>query len=251
MRPGWMVAALSMLLAAGCVEPNGELDDSSRVFTVTTRDARTLDATLGEGGASLRMVVAEGDKGLVDVTFDFGDPVIQFELDFDKGVGEFIPSGTALDSSQTRLVDGMLAELTRLLQPDGPGTRVEDVAMRQLGFMQIVPAGESLTSFKYRSDKGWISITCGCANKYIGDGYYRVAGKGCSCTGGSGNGCKGRCGSGCGTAWYSDVYCVGSTAYTRDCARHDYGLASWWSASDDYSFAPNNCSCTVGVGDCY
>jgi hypothetical protein len=43
---------------------------------------------------------------------------------------------------------------------------------------------------------------------------------------------------------------VGTTAYTQDCAKHDYGLGTFEAASDDYAFAGNNCNCT-GAGVCY
>jgi hypothetical protein len=132
--------------------------------------------------------------------------------------------------------------------PDTQRTRVEEAAMRQTSFMQIVPVGEVLTPYQYVSERGWTHISCGCGNQYIGSGYYRQAGMGCSCNGGSGNGCKGRCGQGCGIT--STPACVGTTAYTQDCAKHDYGLGTFEAASDDYSFASNNCSCS-GVGTCY
>jgi hypothetical protein len=113
--------------------------------------------------------------------------------------------------------------------------------------MQIVPTGELLSPYQFVSARGWVHISCTCGSQNIG-GYYRQAGRGCGCTGGSGQGCKGRCGQGCGIT--STPACVGTTAYTQDCAKHDYGLGSFSAASDDYSFAGNNCSCT-GVGTCY
>ena len=100
----------------------------------------------------------------------------------------------------------------------------------------------------FTAQQGWTHISCSCGTQNIGSGYYRQAGRGCGCNGGSGNGCKGRCGQGCGIT--SSPGCVGSTAYTQDCAKHDYGLGSFAAASDDYSFASNNCSCS-GVGSCY
>jgi hypothetical protein len=143
----------------------------------------------------------------------------------------------------------LLEGLSKVVAPtdDPQRTRVEDVAMRQTSFMQIVPVGELLTGYEFVSERGWTHLSCTCGNQYIGSGYYRQAGRGCGCTGGSGGGCKGRCGQGCGIT--STPPCVGTTAYTQDCAKHDYGLGSFAAASDDYSFASNNCSCS-GVGTC-
>jgi len=107
--------------------------------------------------------------------------------------------------------------------------------------------GELLSPYQYVSERGWVHISCTCGTQYIGSGYYRQAGRGCGCNGGN-TGCKGRCGQGCGIT--STPQCVGTTAYTQDCAKHDYGLGTFEAASDDYSFASNNCSCS-GVGTCY
>lgn len=240
---------IMMAMALGCSNgPAGQVDDVEG-FALVKHDATTLEATYRSGGASLRATVVEIAPKVVEVTYDFGDPVIGFRIDHNQGVGNFIPSGSALDSAQARLIDPLLAGLSKVVPvDDAQRTRVEDAAMRQTSFMQIVPVGEALTPYQYVSERGWVSISCTCGNQNIGSGYYRTAGRGCGCTGGSGQGCKGRCGQGCGIT--STPGCVGTTAYTQDCAKHDYGLGSFAAASDDYTFAPNNCSCS-GVGTCY
>ncbi len=243
----WL-AATSLILLAGCnTAPTGGSEATSEQFTLAQNDGKTLDATLSAGGATLRLLAVESATKVVDLTYDFGEPVIAVRLDYNLGEGDFMPSGAALDSSQSRLLDSMLEHVATLMPADeSQRPLVLDVAYRQTSFMQIVPVGEALTTFHYVAERGWVSISCTCGNQYIGAGYYRTAGKGCGCTGGSGNGCKGRCGQGCGGT--SSPKCVGSTAYTQDCARHDYGLAAFSTASDDYAFAPNNCSCG---GSCY
>jgi hypothetical protein len=96
--------------------------------------------------------------------------------------------------------------------------------------------------FQFLSARGWSHIGTGCGSKNLGNGQYRTCGKGCGCRGGTGNGCKGRCGQGCGGT--SSPRCRGNTAYTKDCGRHDWGIGSWGAASDDFSFASNNASCS-------
>lgn len=224
-------------------------DDGAGTFVVTTHDAQTLDAELTSSLGSIHVLANVSGPDVIDVTFDFGDPVIAYRIDRGRGRGDFMPSGGALDTVDQRLLEQLVRELDALMPPD-PATRwrLEDTVMRQATLLQIAPIGERLTADTFTAQQGWTHISCTCGTQYIGSGYYRQAGRGCGCNGGSGNGCKGRCGQGCGIT--SSPGCVGSTAYTQDCAKHDYGLGSFAAASDDYSFAGNNCSCS-GVGTCY
>ncbi|QSQ23301.1 hypothetical protein JY651_50920 [Pyxidicoccus parkwayensis] len=251
MKALWLcgiTVAVAMSLAGCSDEPVGSQDEAEG-FTLLQHDETTLEARYGAGGASVRMLVVETESKVVEVTYDFGAPVIGFHIDFNQGVGRFNPSGEPLDAAQSALMGPLLEGLSKAVPvEEAQRTRVEDAAMRQTSFMQIVPVGEALSPYEFVSERGWTHISCTCGNQYIGSGYYRTAGRGCGCTGGSGNGCKGRCGQGCGIT--STPACVGTTAYTQDCAKHDYGLGSFSAASDDYTFASNNCSCS-GVGTCY
>jgi len=243
-----LLCVAAVVMAMGCSNESPEQVDSGEGFALLQHDATTLEATYRSGGESVRALVTEVAPDIVEVTYDFGDPVIGFRIDYNQGVGQFMPSGKALDAAQARLIDPLLEEISKAVpQESSQRTRIEDVAVRQTSFLQIVPVGELLTPYDYVSERGWTHISCTCGNQYIGSGYYRQAGRGCGCNGGSGNGCKGRCGQGCGIT--STPACVGTTAYTQDCAKHDYGLGSFSAASDDYSFAGNNCSCS-GVGTC-
>ena len=246
MRTLWL-CVVTMVLAVGCSNEQASPVQEAEGFALLQHDETTLEATYRSGGATVRALFVETSQNVVDVTYDFGDPVIGFHLDYNQGVGDFMPSGNALDAAQSQLVTSLLEGLTDAV-PETERTRVEEAAIRQTSFMQIVPVGELLTGHEFVSERGWVHISCTCGNQYIGSGYYRQAGRGCGCTGGSGQGCKGRCGQGCGGT--STPRCVGTTAYTQDCAKHDYGLGSFSAASDDYSFAGNNCSCS-GVGTCY
>ncbi|HYO59339.1 hypothetical protein [Archangium sp.] len=241
------LCVVAMVMAVGCSNGPAELVDESEGFALLQRDATTLEATYRSGGASVRMLVVETSSNVVEVTYDFGDPVIGFHIDYNQGVGKFMPTGSALDAAQSQLINHQLEGISNTVPEQGQRTRIEDAAVRQTSFMQIVPVGELLSPYEFVSARGWVHISCTCGSQNIG-GYTRQAGRGCTCTGGSGQGCKGRCGQGCGIT--STPACVGTTAYTQDCAKHDYGLGTFEAASDDYSFASNNCSCT-GVGTCY
>ena len=238
---------LAMSMVMGCSSEPLQQAPEGEGFALLQHDGSTLEATYRSGAASVRVLVDETEANVVDVTYDFGDSVIAFHVDYNQGAGDFIPSGSPLDAAQAQLIAPLIEGITNAVPPDGQRTRVEEAAMRQTSFMQIVPVGEALTPYHYVAERGWTHISCGCANKNIGSGYYRQAGMGCGCNGGSGNGCKGRCGQGCGIT--STPACVGTTAYTQDCAKHDYGLGTFQAASDDYTFAGNNCNCS-GVGTC-
>ncbi|SET80682.1 hypothetical protein [Stigmatella erecta] len=235
------LALTTMVL--GCSNEKADQVDEAEGFTLLQRDASTLEASYRSGGSSVRALVTESAPNIIEVTYDFGQPIIGFRIDYNQGVGRFMPNGP-LDAAQARLINGLAEGLEKVMPEQR--TRIEDTAMRQTSFMQIVPVGEALTPYEYVAERGWTHISCTCGQQNIG-GYTRQAGRGCSCNGGD-NGCKGRCGQGCGIT--STPQCVGSTAYTQDCAKHDYGLGSFAAASDDYSFASNNCSCS-GVGTCY
>jgi len=240
------LCVIAVVMAVGCSNGPAAVDEAEG-FALLQHDLTTVEATYRSGGASVRMLAVETSANVVEVTYDFGDPVIGFRIDYNQGVGQFSPTGGALDAAQGQLINHLLEGISNAVAPQDARTRVEDVAVRQTSFMQIVPVGELLSPYQFVSARGWVHISCTCGSQNIG-GYYRQAGRGCGCTGGSGQGCKGRCGQGCGIT--STPACVGTTAYTQDCAKHDYGLGSFSAASDDYSFAGNNCSCT-GVGTCY
>ena len=221
--------AIAVLFMVGCTaEDSTPTPDETEGVSVAQHDETTLDVTVASGGETLRMLATAGKGDAVDVTFDFGGPVVALQVD--RASGAFEPSGAPLDAAKIRLVDLLVAELEKL--PIEQRSRVADVAYRTATFMQIVPAGEPLAAYTFTAEKAWTHISCSCFNQYLGGSDYRTCGRGCSC--GGGNGCKGRCGVGCG-GW-------GSVAYTRDCGRHDWGIGSWGAASDDFSFASNNCA---------
>lgn len=237
MAKRWSIAIVAVLAVAACTSQESVAPDRDGV-EIRQHDGSVFDAKVTSGGATLHVLITEVETDVLDVTYDFGDPVIGFRLDYAKGAGEFQPNGTPLDAAQMRLVDMLLAELQAMPEMlAAKPRRVDEVAFRMANLMQIVPTGEHLSSHTFVAQQGWVHISCSCFNQYIGSGYYRICGRGCSCTGGSGNGCKGRCGSGCNP-------CAGTTAYTQDCAKHDWGVGSFAAASDDFTFASNNCSCT-------
>jgi hypothetical protein len=230
------------VLALACADAPTTTDD----LTVVKNDEGGFEANFTSGGDSVNVLAAESESGVFDVTFDFTDTVVSFRIDHARGEGDFLPNGEALSASQNRLVVELLPRIANVIPASDSRTLLQDTVYRQTSFMEAIPAGELLVPFHFVSARGWTHISCTCGQQNIGDGYTRQAGKGCGCNGGSGNGCKGRCGQGCGGT--STPQCSGTTAYTRDCARHDYGLASYATASDDYTFAGNNCSCG---GACY
>jgi hypothetical protein len=239
MVKGWSIAiaVVAVFVGVSCTSEEPVAQEERDGVSIKQHDTNVFDATVTSGGASLHVLINQVEPDVLDVTYDFGDPVIGFRLDYTKGAGEFDPNGTPLDAAQMRLVDMLLAELATMPEMTAAKpNRVDEVAFRMTNLMQIVPTGETLSSHTFVAQQGWIHISCSCFNQYLGGSDYRICGRGTGCTGGSGNGCKGRCGTGCSP-------CAGTTAYTRDCGRHDWGIGSFAAASDDFSFASNNCSC--------
>jgi len=239
---GVVVVCGSMLLACGgtgqpapSTQPDG--------FVLHQNAAEAIDATLTSGGASVHFTAVQTEAGVVDLTYDFGSPVLAFHVDHVQGKGEFMPAGETLDAAQSRLMD-LLLERFQVTLPAAEGSRsvVQNAAIRETMLMQIVPVGEELQGFGFVSERGWTMLSCTCKSQYDGHDGNHTAGVGCGCTGGSGNGCKGRCGAGC----QQDGASI--NAYTQDCECHDYGKCSWTTASDDFAFAPSNCGESKG---CY
>lgn len=242
------LATLAIALAfIGCTTAEDTTPESGTDgFTLLQHDEATIDAVYESAGASLHFLATETEPRVIDLTFDFGDAIIAFRIDHNQGAGDFMPNGQPLDAAQRRVAELMAGAIAELVDPNAETrSTLEDTAYRQATFVLEIPTGEALVQGSFHSARGWTHISTSCYNQYIGSGYYRVCGKGCSCTTGS-TGCRGRCGQGCGGT--STPKCYGSTAYTRDCAKHDYGVGSWWAASDDFSFASNNASCG---GNCY
>lgn len=228
------------LATVGCTQPPSDVTANPNGLTITVHDDGELSGSYDAFGVDLQFAFIESEPNVVDVSYDFGDQVIAFRLDYAQGSGDFDPSAATLREDQKAAIEAFY----QALQPELTATAddrslVEDVAVRITSLMHIIPAGEQLEAGTFVAQRGWVHISCSCKTQYIGSGYYRKAGKGDWCTGGSGRGCKGRCGVGCGYDNLCWGYATGT--YTRDCAKHDYGLGSWWSASDDYSFSSYNC----------
>jgi len=232
----------SMVLGCGGSSnpaPTGPTDS----FVVQQNKTDSIDATLTSGGASVHFTAVETSPLVVDLTYDFGLPVVAFHVDFSQGQGEFVPAGGTLDAAQSRLMDVLLARFPEVLPAqESARSVVQSAAVRATMLMQIVPAGESLQSYGFVSERGWTYISCTCKSQYDGHDGNHIGGQGCGCTGGSGNGCKGRCGAGC----QQDGASI--NAYTQDCLCHDYNKCSWTTASDDFLFAASNCGESYG---CY
>ncbi len=241
---GMAALGLGLFMAVGC---GGKVDPPSTAatdsFVVAEHAATSIDLKLTSGGESVHFTAVQTADRVVDVTYDFGSPIVAFHIDYVQGKGEFMPAGGALDAAQSRLMGILLDQFQKTLPvEDDARSLVESASLRQTMLMQIVPVGEALQSFGFVQERGWTYISCTCSYQNDGHGNYEHGGKGCSCTGGSGNGCKGRCGAGC----MQDGASI--NAYTQDCLCHDYGLCSWTTASDDFSFAASNCGATTG---CY
>jgi hypothetical protein len=237
------IVALSLVSVLGACTQQATPSAVSDGLVVNQHDKTALDVTYTSAGQSLHMTSIESAANLVDITFDFGANVVAFRLDYAAGEGDFMSNGQAFDAAELLIVGQLLKAMPSLLPSDSAQySSVETAALRQTNFLSEAPAGELVASYHFVAERGWTYIGCGCSSQYDGHDGNHVGGVGCGCTGGSGNGCKGRCGAGC----TQDGASI--NAYTRDCLCHDYGMCSWTTASDDFSFAASNCGASSG---CY
>lgn len=245
-----LVAGLALALGA-CTTKDEQVNapDPQDQFALLGHSATTIEATMMGGGDRVHLFATEVEAGVVDITWDFGTTQVALHVDKNRGEGQIIPNGDPLDQAQLRLVAMLVTNLQGMVGGDEPErTTVENLVIRAGNLMMIVPTGEELAPYEFAHETGGLNTTISptCQYQHIGNGYYRTAGKGCSCKTSPANGCAGRCGQGCGGTSFPP--CVGSTLYSKDCALHDYQLGSFANASDDYLFMSNNASCG---GSCY
>ena len=226
-----VIAGIGML-AIGC---SGQTTDGpeSLGLNISVQDATHFAGTYTTEDMTVTFDVAEVDKGVIDGAYEVGDILITSRLDNNEGLGSY-DFGEASLTEMHRNAIQEANEAIALALGEKDLNPAEDQAKRQTSYLAESPIEQPMPAFDFSSDRGWSYISCSCYNQYIGSGYYRTSGRGWTC--GGGNGCKGRCGTGC-QFIYSGKY----SAYTRDCAKHDHGVGSFWAASDDFSFAGNNC----------
>lgn len=225
------------LFAAACVETQTPQPETTPLgLDLSVVDKHEISGTFATPATTISFHAAEVQNNVITVQFRLGDRSLDFELDFDDGFATFNAQLAKFNEADIATLGLLAAELETAFPGDHTTrTAAAQSLVQQAAFMAIAPANVSLRSIERLVTKSITCLaSCSCSNQYIGNGYWRQAGKSSSCTGGSGNGCKGRCGVGCGSN--------GSGYYTHDCARHDYGLASWTAAFDDYSWGWN-CSC--------
>lgn len=230
------------------VAPSSDTKDQ---FAMIVHDSTTVEATFAGGGENLHLIATETEAGVVDITWDFGVTQVGLHVDKNRGEAQFMPNGSPIDPSQLRVVAALVDKLQSTMgQDEAERTTVENMVIRAGNLMMIVPPNEQLEQATFVHETIGVDqkISPTCQYQSIGNGYYRTAGRGCGCRTSPANGCAGRCGQGCGIT--STPRCTGTTLYSKDCALHDYQLAGWGNAADDYLFFANNASCD-GVGSCY
>lgn len=231
------VLAAGMLVASVAACQQGEIEPTTerpieQGLVLSSLTGSEIQGTFAEGAIAVEFRATELEPRVVEVDLVVGDQTLYAQIDLQRGQGFYDLASVVLDEEERAAIEALHLALDDALTGEHM-TTVEDQLVRTTGFLGVAPVRTKLGTHELQNTKSWVHLSCGCYRKYIGSGYYRVAGKGSWCTGGYGNGCKGRCGSACGS--------TGRGAYTQDCAKHDYGLGSWWSASDDFAFASWNC----------
>ena len=198
--------------------------ETSGGLVLHQHDQDRIDGTFGKLTFSA-MQIAEHR---VQVALRLDSRRVDVDINYALGSATHDAHGAMFSATELVAVDAAAIALDKVLPPDVERSEIERAAAQHLALLAKAPADVSLERFEIRNERSVTCLSCTCQTQYIGNGYYREAGQGQDCDGGYGNGCKGHCGAGC--------KADNSGNYTRDCARHDYGLASWWDASDDYTF---------------
>lgn len=230
-----LAAGLLIASVVGCQQ--GEIEPTvpqplEQGLVLSSLTGTEIRGTYARGDLAIQFRATEIEAAVVEVALVVGEQQLYAEIDLERGAGYYDLADVILEEEERAALEAMHLALDDALTGEEM-TTVEDQLVRTSGFLGVAPIRTKLGTHAFQDTKSWVHLSCSCYRQYVGDGYYRTAGRGSWCTGGYGNGCKGRCGSGCGS--------TGRGAYTRDCARHDYGVGSWWSASDDFAFAGWNC----------
>ncbi len=233
-----VTAVTPLLFMVACfTEPTpapAPVDPSREGLTITQHDTERVEGVFVLGTSRVTFVSTMVQDQRADVIIEIGSKRVHVDIDYMVGFAQHDAGGNTFTADEIALIETAAIAVDQYMPVGSGRTRAEDAVTQQLALMAIAPIDIALEKLDITQSRGWVCLaSCSCTNQYIGSGYYRQAGRGNSCTGGSGNGCKGRCGAGCS----SDL----SGNYTQDCAKHDYGLGSFASASDDYTFA--NCWC--------
>ncbi|RMH42950.1 MAG: hypothetical protein D6689_06580 [Deltaproteobacteria bacterium] len=232
--------ALCSLLVAACAAdvapPETAPPPATEGLELTSVSPDEIAGRFVTPDRTVDLYAAQVTEDEVMVQLSVGDRSLVFENDYREGVSRLDAQLAALDDADLHALIQAAEAIERAFPGDHTTrSRVEQMLVQQAAFAAMAPVDVPIARVETYAARSITCLsTCSCTVQYIGNGYWRQAGKSWSCTGGYGNGCKGRCGIGCG----SDM----SGYYTHDCARHDYNLESWTAAFDDYSWGWA-CSC--------
>ena len=220
-----------LVLAVGCSTGEDEAVPGDGTFAITRQTATWVEGSYTDSQTTVSFRAKELSPQRVEVTLRIDDTDVTTHVD--HATGEVALDGGS--AKLTALQVGAMAPLAQALEAKLPQedarTLVEDALVRNVTFIGVAPVGTALGEVKAVSENGWTYLPCYRRMSYIAPNAWRWTGNGGSC--------EGRCGIGCGPDNRAGGW--GSGKYTYDCARHDYGLASWTAAFDDYTFARDNC----------
>ncbi len=239
-----LITSLSLLIACGVGACSGGAEDRSNgapvgeaQLVITNQTPTLIEGTFVDGPVSLRFQSVELAPRKANVTVRAGEAEFAFHLDFALGEGEFDAKSGQLDEAQVSAMPRLMTALFEALPSED--TVATDALGRTLNVLSEAPASTPLPALKFVAENRIAHLSCRCSWQDA-FGYFNWMGRGESCGTSAAPHCPGRCGKGCGPDHLWNLR-WGTGAYTADCARHDYGVASWDHALDDYLFASFNC----------
>lgn len=202
---------------------------SAAALTFTEHAPTYVEGAFRTAAGDVSFGADEHAEGAVSVWFVVQGKTLAFDIDYSRGHAMFTGATGILTEGDVAALHEVAVALDAAL-PTRPDDRskAEHALVTQSAFLARAPANETLAPFEITADRSVVCLACACQWQHIGRGIWRWAGQGWDCNGGFGNGCKGHCGVGCHDNMQGN--------YTQDCALHDYEIAWWWEASDDYAF---------------
>lgn len=226
----------------GCASDSPDSGSTARGLVLSSHTETEISGVYEGATGRMSFSMVETTPQVFDLTFDFGDEVLAFSLDYLQGVGEFMPSAETFTVPNHALMTSFNADLLAAIRSDSP-SQLETAANDVSSLMLIIPTGEAIKAFTFEVHRGngiqYLSCTpswqyLGCANG-TSPCYWGMAGNNAPYW------CTGRCGIGCGPDNMFFTWHWGSGKYTQDCALHDYGFHGWTNAADDYTYGWFNC----------
>jgi hypothetical protein len=236
-----ILLAIPLLAMTACTDDPVPQTGTEEALSFSTYTGNLIAGSYDDGVTHIDLDSREIAPGVITTTITLDTLSYTKTKDVNTNTIAFENPLTAASTEQTAALHSLEDALSLLVDADDSAPT--DVALSLHAMASMLsdwPAGEVRPpSVEVTMNRDIVNIS---PNNYCRTLY----GDSCSpykMTGKNSDNCKGRCGGGCNTARSG-----GYNRWTMDCAEHDYGINSWWDATDDWDHATLQYS---SGGGCY